>query len=139
MNLSQTMLESLRSTGTWARFIGVVSYVGLGFLVLGTVIIGVAGVAQLGTPQGIGMLVGAIVCAILTVIGFMFVSRLWGFATYCTTAANSGSTDDLARAQENSYRYWRFYGILMIVLLSIVVLAIPVAIIGGIAAAAASR
>lgn len=125
-------VEILRSTKPWVRLLGVLSAIGMGFMVLGSVFVMVAaGSSRLpGLPAGIGLIY-------LLVAGFylppvIFLNR---YASRIGDLLASHSTQDLEAALRAQKSFWKYVGIVAVIFIALYLLVIVgVAIFAGLAA-----
>jgi len=128
----------LRQTKPWVRFISVMSFVGSAFMVLAGLLMIVAkplgfGAAVARFDGGFGAVVGVvyIIMALFYIIPAVF---LWRYADRIALFVREGSTGALASALEAQKSFWKFAGIVMLVVIAIYALIFVVAIVGGIVA-----
>lgn len=141
--VSAAAVKQLEGTKPWVRFIAVMVFIGSGFMLLaaaGMLIAGLAG-ASLGARGGVGGLsagMGMGIAVIYGALAFLYIYpgvKLWKFANAIAALLRSGSEADLVEALNQQRAFWRFTGIVMLVLLSLYALVIIGAIlVGGIAA-----
>ncbi len=128
-----TMLEAMRRTRPWVTMFAILSFVGGGFLVLGGIGMMFAGAA--GGPAammgpGIGLLY-------LLIAGFYFVvgKLLWNYRSGIEGfLASGGSAGMLAAAIDRQASFWKFVGILSLVMMVLYFVVIVIAIGAGISA-----
>ncbi|MCL2472811.1 MAG: hypothetical protein FWF26_03945 [Treponema sp.] len=142
--LTDKMAGFLREASPWMRFIGVMEFIGCGFLAL----IGIIMMAAMGALTSLwdsipefgklgntfGAVFSASIGAVYLVMAvFLFFPALftWNFGAKIRDYFQSGKEQELELAFKNNKSLWKFYGILMIIELAL----IPVLIIIGIAVA----
>jgi hypothetical protein len=135
--LTETMLKYLKAASPWLRFIGILSYIGSGFMALGgltaMIIIPIIGrfddiPSVFGNFSG-GM--GAAFGAFYLVVGMvMFIPArfLYKLGSKTRSYFLSHADKDLEEAFKNHKSFWKFCGICAIIQLAF----IPVAIVAGI-------
>ncbi len=129
---SSAAVEILRSTKPWVRFLGVLSAIGMGFMVLGSLFVMVAaGSSRLpGLPAGIGLVY--FLMAGLYLPPVIFLNR---YASRIGDLLASHSTLDLEEALRAQKSFWKYVGIVAVIFLVLYVLVIGgVAIFAGMAA-----
>ena len=135
-NLTDTMLGYLKGAAPWLRFIGILGFIGCGFVALGAII------ALFGTSVLSSFMeeLNNFPMWILSPIYFgsgllIFFPSLftYRFGDKIRKYQLSNSDEDLEQAFKNNKSYWKFCGILCIVYLALV----PFMIIAGIAASVA--
>lgn len=146
LRLQEEAKQYVRSMGRWYKFFGILSIVGCVFMVLGAIMmLAVGGMMDEGmknyemyNSEGMGSmpmwLIGILylVCAGLMVP--MIVYMLRG-AKAAETAVALNSNEAAVSFLSNSKSYWKFYGIMTIVMLALCIIAIPIATITAVAAA----
>ena len=145
--LTDTMLGYLREASPWMRFIGIVGFVGCGFMA----IFGIAAIAGMGalvsmaesipelgafgniftTAFSVSMGFNFLIVAVLLFFPALFT---WNFGAKLKSWFQGGKEQELELALKNNKSLWKFYGVLTIINLSF----IPILIVIGIIAAVAS-
>ena len=128
------MLEAMRRTRPWVTMFAILSFVGGGFLILGSLgmfFMGAAGgpVAMMG--PGIGFVY-------LLIAGFYFVvgKLLWNYRNSIEGfLASGGSAGMLAAAIDRQASFWKFVGILSLVMMVLYGIMIVIAVGAGMSAA----
>jgi len=120
----------LRQTKPWVRFISVLMFIGAAFMVLVGLIATVAGARM---PGAFGPVVGLIyiVMAILYIAPALF---LWMYADRIGVFLQNKSPGTLASALEAQKSFWKFVGIVMLIILCVYAIMILGFILAGIAA-----
>jgi hypothetical protein len=146
LRLQEEAKQYVRTMGRWYKFFGILSIVGCVFMVLGAIMmLAVGGMMDEGmknyemyNSEGMGSmptwLIGILylVCAGLMVPVIVYMLR---GAKAAETAVALNSNEAAVSFLSNSKSYWKFYGILTIVMLAICIIAVPVSIIAVAAAA----
>jgi len=146
LRLQEEAKQYVRSMGRWYKFFGILSIVGCVFMVLGAIMmLAVGGMMDEGmknyemyNSEGMGSmptwLIGILylVCAGLMVPVIVYMLR---GAKAAETAVALNSNEAAVSFLSNSKSYWKFYGIMTIVMLALCIIAIPIAIIAAVAAA----
>lgn len=138
--ISQGVLEQLAGTKPWVRFMSVLTFIGAGFMLLGALIMLVAGgaVAASGKAGGMsgGMMSGlAIIYALFSVVYIYPGLKLWKYASHIGQLLISGSMLDLEAALGQQRSFWKFLGIMVIAIFALYILIIIAAVaFGGFAA-----
>ena len=146
LRLQEEAKQYVRSMGRWYKFFGILSIVGCVFMVLGAIMmLAVGGMMDEGmknyemyNSEGMGSmptwLIGILylVCAGLMVPVIVYMLR---GAKAAETAVALNSNEAALGFLSNSKSYWKFYGILTIVMLALCIIAIPISIITAVAAA----
>ena len=146
LRLQEEAKQYVRSMGRWYKFFGILSIVGCVFMVLGAIMmLAVGGMMDEGmknyemyNSEGMGSmptwLIGILylVCAGLMVPVIVYMLR---GAKAAETAVALNSNEAALGFLSNSKSYWKFYGIMTIVMLALCIIAIPIATITAVAAA----
>jgi hypothetical protein len=132
--LTDTMLRYLRETSPWLRFIGIIGFVGCGFLAAA----GLAAIIIMFVAAGIvdefgGFPVGlfGLLYVALGAVAFFPARFTYNFGARIRNYQLSNSVQELEQAFKNNKSLWKFTGIICIIYLAFV----PLAVIGGIVAA----
>jgi uncharacterized membrane protein SirB2 len=134
--LTGMMVRYLKEAAPWLRFIGILSFIGCGFMFLG-------GIAFLiltfilpdftGELDEFGGWIGSIVYIILGVLMFFPARFTYTFGAKIRVYLRSNSEGDLEEALKNNKALWKFNGILYIIGLALVpagIVAAVIAVIG---------
>lgn len=123
--VSEEVVKLLRSTKPWVRFLSVLGFIGLALLVLGCVAILVI---PIGGPMGsmsfgprIGVSFAYFLMGLLQFPGVLFLSR---YANRISRLSNSGHPTDLEAALRAQKSFWKYMGILTLVMLILYILII---------------
>jgi len=118
---SPGVVEILRSTKPWVRFLGVLSAIGMGFMVLGSVFVMVAaGSSRLpGLPAGMGLVY--LLVAGLYLPPVIFLNR---YASRIGDLLASHSSQDLEEALRAQKSFWKYVGIVTVIFLALYILVI---------------
>lgn len=126
------MIDHLRATKPWVRFISIAMFVGSGFMIL-------VGIAMMFMPAmggragaGFGAMIG-IFYILLSLIYIVPAYFLYQYASSIKDLLNDGGDVAMENALGNQKSFWRFVGILTLVIIAIYVLAIGVMILSALA------
>ncbi len=127
---SQTMAEAvpaeaitqLQGTKPWVRFMSVLMWIGLAFMLLaagGMAILAMMGgeatkAAGLNAPMMAGLAVGYGLFAFLYIYPAV---KMWQYASSISRLMASRSAEDLVKALGHQRAFWKFVGILMILII----------------------
>jgi hypothetical protein len=132
--VTTTLLGHLRSTRPWVRFLSVLGFIGMGFMLFaGLMLIVASGVR----PSSTGSFPSALLAVVYLAFAAIYlwpVLALHRFGRALTRLLDEGSGEALEGAFRRQFLFWRAVGILTIVGLGLAVLAVPVAVVIGIAA-----
>jgi len=143
-NLTEPMFKHLKESSLWLRFVGIIGFIGCGLIVVGGLLpsIGIMSHSGLSGILGTSDFPTWIIWLLLplNLAGaalFFFPSFFtWKFGDCIRKYEFSNKEEDLEKAFKNNKSLWKFYGILIIVYLSIIPFTIILTIIFGIAVAA---
>jgi hypothetical protein len=141
--LTENMLFYLRGASPWLRFIGVLTYIGSGFMVAAGLAVmvllpGIAGNSFLDS-SGLGGILGGGVGLLYIIAGavLFFPARFtYNFGAKIRTYLQNNAEQELETAFKNNKSLWKFYGILAIVYLAFIPVALVIGIIAVIGSAA---
>lgn len=122
--ISQGVLAQLAGTKPWVRFFSVMMFVGAGLMLLAAVVMGLmGGVATMGkmgmqkNPMPAGVMMGMAVGYALFALVYIYPAlKLWRYASGIGALLISGNMMDLESALRHQRSFWKFVGIMMIVL-----------------------
>lgn len=136
------VIDKLKRTKPWVRFIGVLMWIAIGFMVLGALAMTFA-TRMMSTefdksmPGMGGSLAGAMVAAYL-LFGMLYVYpavKIWSYGTAIDNLVNTRSHDDLEKALDHQRSFWKFCGIIALVMIAAYLVVIVLAVGGGMFAA----
>ena len=123
----------LQETAKWANFIAIVGFVFLGlFVVLALLMSTMMSAFMQDIPGGMPMPVGLISTfyILMAIIGFFPILYLYRFAQNTKVALRSNDQENLTIAFQNLKSHYKFYGILMAILLGFYALIFVLALVG---------
>jgi hypothetical protein len=135
--LSEAMLRYLKEASPWLRFVGILSFISCGFMVLGGVAAAIVLLAVSSLAEEIGGSYAALLGLVYVVMGVVlfFPARfIYFFGAKIRSYQISNSPEDLELAFKNNKSLWKFLGICSIISLAIV----PAGTVIGIIAAVSS-
>jgi len=135
--VTENMINSLRCTRPWTKFLSIMAFIGLGCMVIAGLIMLVAGKYLPGqSGSGLSALVGVVylVAAALYLFPALYVFK---YSSAVGRFLVSKKAIDMESALANQKSFWKFIGILCLVISVIAVVGILAAII--LAAFAGSR
>ena len=127
------VLAELRGTRPWVRFLSVLMWIVVAFMILaiigqimfGTVMMQMAGVKEVGAAYTVMV---TVIYGFATLLVLYPTLKLSKYASGITRLVQSRSSTDLAAALAEQRRFWKFHGIITLIYLSLVVLAIVLAL-----------
>jgi hypothetical protein len=135
--LTGAMARYLKEASPWLRFIGVLSFIGCGFMFLGGIVFLIMTAALpdfAGDFEELGGGIGSAVYIVSGVLMFLPARFTYNFGAKIRNYLRTNSEDDLEQAFKNNKSLWKFYGILYIVCLALVPVGIVIAVIAVIGA-----
>lgn len=120
LTINQPTRDFLLETTKWAKFLAIMGYIGIGFLVLAGIIVGIAfsfidEMKTIGFPMG---LIG-LVYVIIAVVYYFPVTYLYRFSVQARSGLMFNNQETFTSGIENLKSHYRFIGIFTIVILSI--------------------
>ena len=126
------MVEYLRQTKPWVRFISILGFIGTGFLLLAGLLL-IVGSSFVSSRFGSGLggvpiaLIGLLyaILGALYIIPVVFLFRYANGIQKALSVDLTGGMEDALRSQKS---FWRFVGILMLILLILQVVVLVFAV-----------
>ena len=142
-NLTETMLGYLRESSPWLRFMGIVGFIGCGFLVViglffaifQTFFQNIFTAELLGDITGAPIWLMSLFYAAMGAVVFFPSLFTYRFGSLVKKYQYSSSDDDLEQAFKNNKSFWKFSGIITIVSLSLIPVILIAAFVIGFTAA----
>jgi len=121
------VIAELKGTKPWVRFISILMWIGCVLMMLfvvfsllfGASVASKVGGGAAGAGYLIGMTLGYVIGIILIIYPTLKLSK---YASCIARLSESSSFNDLTAALAEQRRFWKFYGILMLIYLSIIAL-----------------
>ena len=113
-------VHTMRQTKPWVRFISVMMFIGSGFMILGGLGAIVVGLIGAGMGEGMEATFLPFLGVLYIVMAFLYIIPavyLWSYATRIGVLQQQKSLGNLASSLEPQKSFWRFVGILMLVVL----------------------
>ncbi len=141
-SITPATLQALAGTKPWVRLCSVLGFIGAGFMIIaGLLMITTGAMAGLSSQQSAGLAGLPVVMGIVYIamsLLYLFPSlKLWQYGSAIVRLMSSNSTADLEAALDQQRAFWKFVGIMMIIMIAITLLAMVGGILAGIAGAAA--
>lgn len=142
MQLNASALEFLRESAKWSKFLAIMGFIGIGFMVLAAIFMSTI-MATLPNENSIplaGAMKGFLggIYLVMAALYFFPVYYLYKFSNDTKIALQTNNDDLLATGLGHLKSHYKYLGIMMIVILSLYALVFVGAIIFGIAAAASA-
>lgn len=140
LRLNEISKKYLRETAKWAFMLSIIGFILVGLFVLFAVLIFVMSSAlnSASNPfqtQGLPIAFVAFIYIIMAALYFFPVLYLYKFSRKMKVALLEKNTEDLTAAFSNLKSFFKFLGVMMLIIIGIYVLVFVFAIIGGIVAA----
>ena len=134
LQLDQPSINYLSEAARWSRFLSIIGFIYCGFMVIlglffGTVMRMMPTVGDSGMTT-IGSSFFGVFIIIMSLVMFFPALYLWNFSSKIRKAFNNNDQPLLTESLKNLKSFFKFYGILLIVVLSFYALALIAAIIG---------
>jgi len=124
-------MDIFRRTRGWTKFVGI-------FLMVIAILMIVAGIfvaIRYASMGATGAGTGVVVLGVYIVMAIFYIypaRRLLGYSKASRQFLSSGSDSDLCQALDQIQKFWRFMGVIMVVVLVVYALAFIVGILGAI-------
>jgi hypothetical protein len=127
--LNYSVLVYLKGASPWLRFIGILQYIGCGFMVAGGLVSLIAGplMEDFNIDGTIGALTGG-VYLVLAVIMFFPARFIYSFGARLRNYFLSNGEKELELAFKYNKSLWKFYGIVTIVVLALIPIGISLTV-----------
>ena len=135
---SDEIKSHLLEAAKWGKFLSIMGYIGIGFIVLAGIVatigLSIAGGAAMGAT-GVPMGFLGVIYIVIALIYYFPVSYLYKFSTQMKQAILTDNTFTLTSGFGNLKSLFKFMGVFTIVMLSlyalIIVIAVPMAMMAG--------
>lgn len=136
LTLNNNSKSFLRETAKWAKFLSIMGFIGIGFMVIfsffaGTIFQNLPNAQTLPMDMGVTLTITYLIIAVLY---FFPVYYLFQFSNKMKTALLTKNDETLAAAFEVLKSHYKFIGVFTIIILSLYALIAIFAIIGALAA-----
>jgi hypothetical protein len=140
--IAAEVISQLARTKPWVRFISVMIFIGAGLLLLLGLFMGLGGGAAMffsaggvgGAEAGIGIAVMLLYIAIAALYIYPGL-KLWNYASRIGILIRSCQTMDLVSALNEQRAFWKFIGILAVIVMALYLVIIPIGIFGALSTA----
>lgn len=126
LEISNKIKLDLLSASKWCKFLAIVGFIGVGFMILGSLGMFYASAAFNGSTQ---IMVMAFIYLVLGLIFIFPTMNLLRYANHTTKCFGNGSQQDLELAVSNLSGFFKFMGVYIIVMIGVYLLAILAAVI----------
>lgn len=126
-------IQALRETRPWVLFLAILGIIGTGFMILaagGMLLTGTFMAANSGMPAGMmaGMAVAYVVMALLYLYPII---KLFKYCGAIKQLSQTGSATDLDQALREQKSFWKFVGIVAIILMVVYFFVVVALVMGG--------
>ena len=129
-SITESMLLSLRQTKPWARLLSVLGFIFIGLMVISGAISMIAFFKVDSKVVSLPMvLIGSVLNIMLGLLYFFPSFFLFKFASSIGRFLDGGGTNEMENILSNQKSFWKFVGILSIILFGIALIGIAAAII----------
>lgn len=121
--VSPGTIAALAGTKPWVRFISVMLWIGIGFMLIGALAIGgimmagLPGVDKSGPLGGYEMVIIAVMYGVMAFLYIYPAVKLWAYANRIGTLSSTRAVPDLDAALNQQRQFWKFFGIMMIIMI----------------------
>lgn len=128
--ITQGVIQQLARTKPWVRFMSVMVFIGAGLMILAALLMLVIGGLMSGQSNGNPIFSGGLrfgLAAFYVLFACVYIYpgiKLWKYASRIGDLVQSGNAMDLESALNEQRSFWKFLGIVILVILSIYVLVI---------------
>jgi len=130
LEVTEDSKKYLKTAATWSKFIAIVQFVAMGFLIFAALIMFIAGSfmeSYANMPFSLSIIGW---CYLVIGIVVFFPTRyLYLFAKKAAKAVATHDTLEMEDAFKNMKSYWKFTGIMMVVALGLSITVVPVVVI----------
>ncbi len=135
-SVSAGVINQLKRTKPWVRFMGVLLWIGVIFMSLAAAAMLLGGatmgnvMAQANPGMPTGFMTGIAVLYIFLAVLYMFPAiKIWKYGTSIGKLVKSGSNADLEEALNQQRGFWKFVGIMAIIMIVVyIVVMVGVAV-----------
>jgi len=134
--ITQGVLQQLAGTKPWVRLISVMMFIGAALLLLLGLVMGLMGGAIASASKNPmfsgGMGIG--IAAVYVVMALFYIYpavKLWKYATSIGNLLNSGTAIDLETALSHQRSFWKFVGVITLIIISLYGAIFVIAMVAG--------
>jgi hypothetical protein len=126
-------ISQLKGTKPWVRFISVLMWIGVAFMLLagaGLAVLGITG-SEMGKSLGYTPPVMITMAILYGLFSFLYIYpavKLWSYGSAINRLLSSRRTEDLVTSLNQQRSFWKFIGMLMLIMISIYIVGIIVLI-----------
>lgn len=130
LELTQKFLSYFKETGGWALFLAILGFVAIGLMILGGLIIGLIMMSS-HYVKDLAILM-MVLYVVMGLIMFFPTFYMLKFATGIRAAVKSGNDNDYDNAFRNLKNYFKFVGIMTIVVIALYIILIIIAMVAAV-------
>ena len=129
LKITSHMVDSMRSTRPWAMFISILGFITVGFMLLAAIVIMVLGSVL---PQEIDGFPAVLMGIMYIIMSFFYLVPsiyLFRYTSAIGSFLDTMSESEMESALSNQKSFWKFIGILGIVMIAFAILGVIAAIV----------
>lgn len=126
--ITPTMIDALRGTRAWVLLFGILLLIGSAFMILGGVMMIFGGALVAGEAET-GMVTGMGVAYLLFAVLYIFPAiHLVRYSSAISRLTTSGAAQDMEDALNHQRKFWRFVGVIAVVMIVLMVVGMVAAV-----------
>lgn len=145
-SVSDAVIDQLSRTKGWTRFVSVMFWIAVGFMIIGGIILFITGIAGGSMGGGLGSLaggagMGALMGGVYLVMAALYAYpalKLGNYSSRITDLLQDPTESNLVAALNEQRRFWKYVGIAMIVYIGLIVVMVVGALVVGMVAGAST-
>ena len=148
--VTQGVIQQLKGTKPWVRFMSVLLFIGAGAMLLGALVVLVmagalattAGKEAMGHAPGFTAGIISAMAILYAIFGLIYIYpalKLWKYANRIAMLVVSGDVLDLEAALNEQRAFWKFLGIVVITIFGLYIVAVIAMVIFGVFAAISAK
>jgi len=130
LEINQSIRESLGTMTYWSKFLAIIGFIGIGFMVIAAIgfIIGGSMLENFGQFQLMFTVLYPLIYIALAILYFFPVNYMYRFAVKSRNALNSNSQENLDSGLSNLASSYKYIGVMTIVIISLYALIFIISI-----------
>ena len=133
LSVTEQAKAYLKESAKWTKFLSILGFIGIGFMVIAALFMGVimgsvGGAYNAGAMAGLSSGIITIVYLAMAALYFFPVMYLYKYSVRMKEALQSSNSDTLTEAFSNLKSHYKFIGVLTIVIISLYVLMFVITI-----------
>lgn len=126
LQLNDMAKSFLRETAKWAKFLSIIGFIGIGFLVIFALVmfamggsLAASGMGAMGGIGAMGGVFGGVLYLLFAMLYFFPIMYLFKFSSSILNAFQNNNTEQLTKGFEYLKSHYKFVGILMAILIGL--------------------